>query len=97
MITFTDLEKKYLQAVECMAYNEQAALDEESNPSHATWIHHPTLVRWFYGSSKEWVKDYAELSGKFQNPTQEQRKQMSTWRIAFTQRLEQFRIKVGKK
>ena len=97
MITFIDVEKKYKQAVDCMAFNEEAALNENSNPSHATWINHPTLARWLYGSTREFFEDYAELSGKLMNKTPEQRKQISIRCIDLIQRLEQFKTKLRNK
>ena len=97
MKTFKDVEKRYMQAVDYMAFNEESALNENSNPSHVAWIHHLTLARWLYGSSQEFVRDYTELSGKLMNKTPEQKKQISIWHIDLTQRLEQFQTKLRNK
>ena len=69
-ITFSDLSKKYDWAQEFLDFNERLAFDE-NNPAHAAWLHHPTLARWFYRSSKEVLREYREVSKEFKSPSQE--------------------------
>ena len=97
MIAFKDVEKKYGQALEYMALNEESALNESNNPPHATWIHPPTLARWFYGSSQEFIRDYDGLSQKLISMTPEQSKQISSQLNSLVVGLEIFRIKLRDK
>lgn len=96
-ISSNDVEKKYMQALECMRYNEEAALNEKTNHPHATWIQHPTLARWLYGSSQEFLKDFSEASRKLKYQTPEQRDEIEEWHGELAARVEEFRTRLKDK
>ncbi|MEK6892972.1 MAG: hypothetical protein AABX07_02105 [Nanoarchaeota archaeon] len=86
MIAFEDIEKKYLQARECMADIIQA-VSTDNYPPHATWIHPPAMARWLYLSSCEFLKDYTKISGMFRSENVEQSAKIDLWRDELDQKV----------
>ena len=66
IINFEDVQKKYLQAFDCINFEIEASLNEVA-PNGITWYHHPTMVGWLFGSSQEFVKDYEALRKDFES------------------------------
>ncbi len=69
-VTFKSLERKYEIAKECMASNLET-IENPNYPEHAIWIHHPTMVRWLYGSSQEFAKEFGLMTLSFDGTGQE--------------------------
>ena len=64
-ITFKKVEEQYQKSRRYMNLNEQLMFDVDNRPKHATWIHNPTLARWFYQASQEWLKEYKDKVKSF--------------------------------
>ncbi|HLC53244.1 MAG TPA: hypothetical protein VJK03_01755 [Candidatus Nanoarchaeia archaeon] len=95
MTTFEDVEHRYCQTVECLLHNHMLALDN-SPPRYAQWYHHPTMIRWLYGSSMEFVADFNKIStaltkiDEYKRPIFRKRKSLNTL-------LWLFKSEIGKK
>jgi len=63
-VTFSDIQKKYFQAAECMKDNENFIVNPVF-PLSQPWLDYETLVKWSFGSSHEFLMDYSALSNKF--------------------------------
>ena len=94
-ITFESLGRKYEIAKECMASNLET-IENPNYPEHAKWIHHPTMVRWLYGSSQEFLADFNRLSLDFQGRNQEDM-HILEWREDLTDNLNLTRQKIRSK
>ncbi|MEK6855577.1 MAG: hypothetical protein AABX66_00285 [Nanoarchaeota archaeon] len=67
MITFEDLNNKYFATIEVMQSNRQV-LDKKTMSDlqkSAPWINVPTLARWLYGSSTEFVQEFINTSNTY--------------------------------
>ena len=78
-LTFDEMKKKYYRTMECIISNRESALHPETNPTHATWIHHPTLVRWLYGSSQEFLEEFDQLTINYKGSSEEDM-QIAQWK-----------------
>jgi len=56
MITLQKIEDRYQRALEGISFNQNIHTAE--HPSHATWIHTPTLAKWAYMSTCEFVNEF---------------------------------------
>ena len=95
-LTLTDVEQKYHYVIEHMDFCRDAALSDEF-PTHATWLHPPTLARWLYGSILEFALEYDKLIGKLKNRTHNQNTQLLEWGYDVIDRLQESKIAIGKK
>lgn len=86
MMAFEEVEKKYRQARECMI-DITEAVSKDNYPPHATWIHPPTMARWCYLSSCEFLKDYTKISGMFRPENANQQTRIDLWQNELTQRV----------
>jgi hypothetical protein len=86
-ITFEDVKEKFEKADRYMALNTGLALNNDF-PAHATWINPPTLARWFYGSSKEWLSDYLSTANQLKELSLSQQSLMINWESCLKGRLE---------
>ncbi len=96
MITFEDVKRKYLQASdgidECMEIvNRDNPLD---TTNYAPWVHLPTLARWLYGSSQEFLKDFQSTARGFSGPTESQSGNISIWESVLPEKVYSFRNKL---
>ena len=90
-VTFQDIERKYNKTVDHLDYIHAAASDENTNPKHATWLHHPTLARWLFGSSKEFVEEFESTSELYKNRNAEEEREIGIWKLKLHQRIDFFR------
>lgn len=77
-LSFQDVEKKYHTARECILSNI-SSINNPIYPSHAAWIDIPTMARWLYGSSKEFLEDYKRTSARLAPRQEEQNCLINLW------------------
>ena len=78
MTSFNDLDKQYKKTLEYLSFNLDSAANSKTNPSHAIWLDHPTLVRWLCSSSREFVQDFKRTAEKT-SLSEEERREVERW------------------
>ena len=90
MTTFEDVSSQYAKSAGYMAHNEQLVFDTPS-PVHATWLNETTLARWFYGASREWIREFDMAVKGLRVISPEKEEYLGEWRLDLIKRLERFR------
>ena len=63
-VAFTDVERNYNQAKECLVLNTLGVLNVNT-PNMPTWYEHRKMVVWLHVSCKEFIKNYNKVSASF--------------------------------
>src|SRR3989344_709577 len=101
MMTFKNVLDKYTQARDCMTSNMEITIKGFDRTTLAPHINFPTLARWLYGSSKEFLRDYRTISDKYLVENSDvnvaTREQITGWQIVLSEMVRDFRGKLLEK
>lgn len=100
-VTFDDVMDKYTQARDCMGSNMEIVQEVFDRTTLASHINVPTLARWLYGPSQEFLNDYRVISFKYvahnMDASSERKEQIAGWQIVLSDLVKDFRIKLLEK